>query len=276
MGQGTDMLADWDETAHAWVQHVDELSRHTRPVSEAIVQLLAPQPGEAVLELAAGTGELARELTAAVTPGGSVHCTDAAPAMVEAARRRHGTCPGLDVGLLDAEQPAVPDASVDAVVCKLGLALLARPDVAAAQCRRVLRPDGRLVVATWGPMVDNPWLTLLGVALLVNHHALPGDPSGPGGVFSLASADDLRGVLVGAGFDDVRVQTVDVPAHHPSVDELWRVRSETSGPLTRVLRRLSADDLAAVRDTCVEHAAAYRDADGTYTLPGRALVALAR
>ena len=276
MGQGTDELADWDETARAWVRHAEELGRHTRPVSEAILQLLALRPGEEVVELAAGTGELSRELAAAVVPGGSVICSDLAPRMVAAARQRHGATPGLDVRVLDAQQLPLPDDSVDAVVCKLGLALCPRPDLAAAECRRVLRRDGRLVVATWGAVVDNPWLTLLGIALLVNHRALPGDPTGPGGVFSLATADDLRGVLVGGGLDDVQVQTVDVPAHHASVDALWRLRAETSGPLTRVVRRLSADDVAAVRDTCIEHAAAYRDADGTYTLRGRALVALAR
>ena len=276
MRQDTDVLADWDETADAWARHADDLRRHTRPVSAAILELVAPRPGEEVLELAAGTGELSRELAAAVAPRGSVLCSDRAPRMVEAARRRHGATPGIDVRLLDAQQLALPDESVDAVVCKMGLALFSRPDLVAAQCRRVLRPGGRLAVSTWGAMLDNPWLTLLGIALLANGHALPGDPTGPGGVFSLPTADDLEGVLVGAGFDEVRVQTVDVPARHASPDDLWRVRSETSGPVTRVLRRLSKADAAAIRDTCLEHAAAFRDADGAYTIPGRALVALAR
>lgn len=273
---GTEVVADWDETAHAWVRHADALHRHTRPVSEAILELLALRPGEHVLELAAGTGELSRELARAVAPGGSVLCTDAAPEMVAAARQRHGACPEVEVRRLDAQQPAVPDASVDAVACKMGLMLLEHPDLAATQGRRSLRPGGRLVAATWGPMADNPWLTLLGIGLLVNGHALPGDPTGPGGVFSLATPDDLRAVLAGAGFEDVQVQAVDAPAHHASVDDLWRVRSETSGPLTRTLRQLSDAEFAAVRDACVEHAAAFRDADGSYTLPGRALVALAR
>lgn len=276
MGHDTALVADWEAVAPGWIQHREQLSEHLRPVAERMLQLLAPRPGEEVVELAAGTGELSRALARAVTPGGTVVCSDAVPAMVEAARRHCEDTPGVETRVLDLQAPDLPDDVADAVACRMGLALVEEPGRAAVECRRLLRPGGRFVVATWGSMVDNPWLTLLGIGLLTNGHPLPGDPTGPGGVFSLASPDDLHGLLSDAGFEEVHVEPVEVPDHHASFEDLWRLRAETSGPLTTVLRRLSEAEVRDVRASCAEHAARYAAADGSYTLPGRALVALAR
>lgn len=276
MGHETALVADWEAVAAAWIRRREHLSEHLRPVGERMLQLLAPRPGEVAVELAAGTGELSRALARAVAPGGKVVCSDAVPAMVDAARRHCEDTPAVETHVLDLQAPDLPDAVADAVACRMGLMLVEEPGRAATECRRILRPDGRFVAATWGPMADNPWLTLLGIGLLTNGHELPGDPIGPGGVFSLASPDDLHGLLSDAGFEEVHVEPVEVPDHHASFEDLWRVRAETSGPLTTVLRGLSAAEVRDVRASCAEHAAPYAADDGTYTLPGRALVALAR
>ena len=73
--------------------------------------------------------------------------TDFSPAMVDAARRR-GT-PGVEHRVLDMQAIDLPDASVDGVICRYGYMLVPDPALAMRETRRVLRPGGRVALATW-------------------------------------------------------------------------------------------------------------------------------
>jgi SAM-dependent methyltransferase len=273
---GDDPTATWDAVADGWERHHDALRRHTRALEERMLEVSAPAPGETVLEVAAGLGELSRTVAAQVAPGGEVICSDAAPGMVDAARR--GQHPiGLRFEVLDAHQLPLADDALDLVLCKMGLMLFADPVRAAVECRRVLQPRGRLVAATWGPAEDNPWLVVFAAAMLTHGHGPPGDPNAPGGIFSLSDPTTLTELLTIAGFADVEVETVEVPEHVESFDDYWRRRTATSGPLTVLLRHLPSDQVARIRDTCEEFAAVFRGgADGSYCFPGRALLVRAR
>ncbi len=110
------------------------------------------QPGERVLELAAGLGETGMLAAERVAPMGGVIVSDQADAMLDGARAR-----ALQLGLsniefqvLGAEWIDLPLASVDAVLCRWGYMLIADPSAALAETRRVLRPGGRLALAGVG------------------------------------------------------------------------------------------------------------------------------
>ena len=87
-------LQIWGEMASGWEARRDWLAVHTGLVNDWIVDKIDPQPGQVVLDLAAGPGELGFRFSERVGPDGRVLLTDFAPQMVEAARR-YGDARGL-------------------------------------------------------------------------------------------------------------------------------------------------------------------------------------
>lgn len=272
--RGTEEVREtWDGVSEAWDRHADELADFTAPVREALVAALELRPEDVVLELAAGTGSLSRSIAPLVR---EVRCTDLAPGMVTAAARR-ATEAGLSnvrCDVADAQDLTLPDGSVDAVVCQMGLMLMPDPQTALAGSRRVLTDGGRMAAATWGAPQDNLWIVMLGAALLQHGHTVAGDPMGPGGLFSLSTAAGLEDAFTSAGFRDVQVEPVAVQESFDTFEAYWDRHAATGGPLQRVIATLPPAEVEAVRETCRAACEGLRDGTG-YRFEGQALVASA-
>ena len=111
------------------------------------VDIARPRPGERVLDVATGSGDLAAALERRVAPGGEVWITDVNRRMLSRGRDRL-----LDAGSLapavqcDAERLPFPERSFDCVTVGFGLRNMTHKDAALAEMARVLKPGGRLVV----------------------------------------------------------------------------------------------------------------------------------
>lgn len=134
----------------------------TRPVSEWLVDRLAAQPGQTILELAAGAGETGFLAAARLGDQGRLISSDFAPQMVESATRVAAELgvTNAEFRVLDAERLELDDASVDGVICRFGYMLMAEPGRALRESRRVLRDAGRLVFSVFGEPQRNPWMTV--------------------------------------------------------------------------------------------------------------------
>jgi trans-aconitate methyltransferase len=122
----------------------DGYARHARFVAELgmpVLELLAPQPGERVLDLGCGDGVLTREL---VRRGCQVIGVDGSPEQVEAARRLR-----LDARVADAHRLDF-DAEFDAVFSNAALHWMKQPDAVIDGVWRALRPGGRFVAELGG------------------------------------------------------------------------------------------------------------------------------
>jgi demethylmenaquinone methyltransferase / 2-methoxy-6-polyprenyl-1,4-benzoquinol methylase len=108
------------------------------------MELIAVRPGERVLDVATGTGDLAFVEAAAVGPQGQVVGVDSCPAMLDVARKRQRGPVDFQEG--DAMDLRFPDASFDVVTIGFGLRNVADRGRALREFRRVLRPGGRLMV----------------------------------------------------------------------------------------------------------------------------------
>ncbi len=124
-----------------------------RPFSTVVADVARIATGQRVLDVACGTGVLARTVAARVGASGAVLGLDANPEMLAVARR-------LDRGIewIDgrAEALPLPAASVDAVVSQFGLMFFDDRVAALREMHRVLRPGGRLAVAVCDAVERSP------------------------------------------------------------------------------------------------------------------------
>src|SRR5438876_7032262 len=154
--------AVWEAMAPGWDRRHAYFEETARPVTERMLERLAPARGETILELAAGTGVVGFAAAALVGPSGRVIVSDFSEAMVKAAQRHAAELgvENVECRRLDAERLDLPDEAVDGVLCRWGYMLMADPSAALAETRRVLRRGGRLSCAVFAGPEQNPWAAL--------------------------------------------------------------------------------------------------------------------
>jgi len=275
MTKNTDPARDWSAVAAAWDASVDEVDSHSIEATAGLLDRVGVQPGERVLELAAGPGSLGATWSQLVGPTGSVELSDLAPAMVDVARRRNAAFDNVDAVVLDASAIDRPDGSFDVVACRMGLMFTPDPSAALAEVRRVLSPTGRVGALTWAGFEHNPWMTCVGMAATMNGLVSGGPPVGPGSIFSLGDPAELAALGKGAGFVDVKVEEFPVTFRADDLDAHVDMVSSLAGPLAAVFKDATFEQLAAVRRTAADLAAQYVTDDGV-EIPGRALLLFAR
>ena len=268
-------LENWQTIAAGWERRRAQIEQTTRPVTEWMVGAFDPQPGDTVLELAAGPGDVGFAAAPLLGNGGRLISSDFSSEMVEVARRR-----AAELGLrnvehrrIDAEDIPLEDDSVDGVLCRFGLMLMPDPEAVVAEMRRVLRPGGRLALAVWSTGQRNPWVTVAGRILVELGHAPPPDPDAPG-PFVLAEHERLRDLLQDGGFGAVNIEEVPLLLKYDDVDDYMAVSTETSGMLARIWRQVSDAEREVIVARLTEDFAPFA-VDGGYELAGVAVVASA-
>lgn len=270
-------LRTWDEMAPGWEERDEWMIGFTGRVNEWIVERAAPRPGQTVLDIAAGPGDLGFRVAELVGAEGTVLSTDFAPEMVEAARRI-ATSRGLDnveFHVLDAEQMDFDDDSVDAVVCRWGYMLMADPAAALRETRRVLRDGGPLAFAVWAAPDRNPWASIPAMTMVQRGHMSPPEPGMPG-IFALADPARVRTLAAGAGFAEPEVEEIAFDFRYEDFEEFWDVLISLTGPIARALRDLSEGERQASRAAIEESIAPFRAEDGSYSIPAVCLGAVTR
>jgi SAM-dependent methyltransferase len=235
-------------------------------VSEAMIAALAPGPEDVILELAGGTGELAAALAPRV---GRFIYTDFSPAMVEVAQRRG--IPGVEHRVLDMQAIDLPDASVDGVICRYGYMLVPDPALALRETRRVLRPGGRVALATWAAAAKNPWASRYG-PVLIERGLLEPPPPGEPGQFALSEPEQIEALAREAGFENVSVEEVPVDFRFKDWEDYRTVITSLAASLRETLSTLDEATRAEVDEATRARFEPFAGESG-YELPGAALVA---
>ena len=249
----------------------------TRPVSERLVTLLDPRPGEAVLDVAGGVGETGFLALERLAPGGRLVSTDGAAEMVEAARRRAAELALGDVtfAVADAQELPFETGRFDGLLCRFGVMLVPEPARAFAEIARVLRPGGRAALAVWADAERNEWATAGGRAALALGLLERPDPDAPG-PFRLAAPERLRGLVAGAGLAAAVEEEVAVEWRYASMEAWWQASLDLSRSLRALLAGLSPRDAEAVRAGAFERLRPHQAPDGSLAIPGLARVVLVR
>jgi SAM-dependent methyltransferase len=271
--------SEWGAVAAGWARRRSLFWDATRVVAERLVELLGPQPGETVVELAAGPGDTGFLALPRLRPGGRLISTDIAPEMVDAARRRAAELglvegPELAFAVEDAAALTLGDDSVDGVLCRWGLLFPPVMETAAAEIARVLRHGGRSAIAVWADPSENDWITAAGRSALelgLLDRPAPDEP----GPFRLSAPGALEAVLESGGLAVESVEDVPLTWRAGSLAEWWETVGDTSRILGQVLQRVGPDDRERIRTGAERRLASYVAEDGSVAVPSLARVALA-
>ena len=263
----------WEGAAGGWAASRDAFQRAAEPVSHWLVEAIGPQPGQTVLELAAGPGDTGLLAAERIRPDGKLISTDGAVAMVEVAKARAeelGLADFVEARPMEVEWIDMEAATVDAVLCRWGYMLVPDPETALRETRRVLRPGGRVAFAVWASAAENPWSSGRRIADLGFLEPSPPNTPGP---FALGDADLVRGLLYGAGWtDDIVIESLDFAFTATDADAWWAQQLDCSLALKGLVAELSPADHYRLRDAVDADLEQYARPDGSLRIPARTLV----
>lgn len=269
-------LEHWEEAAPGWVARQETIRRLSEPVSQWMIDAVEPQPGQRVLELAAGLGETGFRVAELVAPIGGVITSDQSEAMLDGARARASQLglSNVEFQVLNAEWIDLPLASVDAVLCRWGYMLMVDPATALRETRRVLRPGGRVALAVWDAVERNPWAALPALELRERGLAEPPAPGEPG-PFALGSEERVRELLDDAGFSSVWLDALDLCQRVASFEDFWDTTLDLSRNFHDAVLARSREEVEQIRGSLAERFAPFTAEDGSLAIPMRTLVAVA-
>ena len=242
------------------------------PIADGLVDELAVQPGERVLDIGCGRGAALRPLAEATGPTGSALGIDLAPRMVERTRDDLGGLPQVEVRVADATAPGLPPGSFDVVCASLVLFFMPDPGATLRTWAELLVPGGRIGVSTFSAQ-DDRWRQLDDVFVpYLPPEILDARTSGRTGPFG--SDEGMERLAADAGLTDVRTT-------HRTVTAVFRdaqhyLEFSWSHGQRAMWERVPEAERTRVRDTLATMVDDFREPDGTARLHQEVRYTLAR
>jgi SAM-dependent methyltransferase len=209
------------------------------PWAAMLIEQAVLQPGERVLDVACGTGVVARLAVKPVGSTGQIIGLDNDAEKLGVARSLP-LLPGVSLAWQEGNALAMPfaDASFDALLCQQGLQFFPDRPTALREMHRVLVPGGRLVLSVWGPLEQCPGYAALVGAL--EHHLGTVAASVMRAPFALGVAPEVQSLLAGELFHEVHLHTIVRTVHFASPEQFVRLEmipSHLESPLARMDER---------------------------------------
>lgn len=217
-----------------------------RPLAVDLVDLANIQIGEDVLDVACGTGIVARLAAQKTGLDGSVSGLDVNAGMLAVAKSvTHNS--SIDWYEASAEAMPLPDDSFDVVFCQMGLQFMPEKGVALQEMKRVLKPGGRILLNVPGP--NSGVFSIFSDAM--KQHISPEAAEFMNHVFSLHDVDEIQELFEKAGFQkiDIHVTTKVLRLPKPK-DFLWQYIFST--PLAPVISEANEESRMALEKEVME------------------------
>src|ERR687894_870769 len=240
------------------------------PLATNLIDIAQLRRGERVLDVACGTGVVARLAVERVGDTGTIAGVDLNPGMLAVARSVTPSDMTIEWHEASAEAMPLSDESFDVVLCQLGLQFVPDKPAALREMRRVLAPGGRLIMNVAGP--TPPPFAIADEELA--RHIGPEAAGFVRLVFSLHDPDELQNLISGAGFHDVAVWRDTKTLRLPAPEEfLWQYVQST--PLAAAVAQVDDESRAALERNVVAKWQEFTE-DGALMLSPGIVVANAR
>lgn len=243
----TAQRASWNKFAPGWKKWDELTMEFLAPHGAAIIDHLNPGGTQAVLDVAAGTGEPGLSIALKLS-GGTVTITDLSEGMLQVAREKAAAAGASNVEFQEADVTALPfgDNTFDAVSCRLGYMFF--PDMAEAtrEMARVLKPGGRMATTVWGAPEKNYWVTCM-VQNISRHIEMPTPPPGAPGMFRCARPGLMSELFEATGLKDVSESEVPGTLGLSGPEEYWEMMTEIAAPFVAALSSADEDTVSRVK-----------------------------
>ncbi len=236
-----------------------------RPAAQDLVDAAAVSAGQEVLDVGAGTGNLA---IIAASEGASVVASDLTPEMVEKGRAR-SAAEGVDVEwvVADAEDLPFEDDRFDCVASVFGAIFAPRPEVMIGELFRVVRPGNTVAFTSWGDY--GPQAEFF--AVIDRYRPLTEGVPKP----SLWGDEEVVRERLAPYANTIQAERVSIPWSFASFDEMWNGFAK-NGPLVALRQGLADETFGQIRDEVRQVAERYADSEGRVRADAEYLRTVAR
>ena len=275
MSSNRAQLAYWNgPIGHMWAEAQAKRDRDHAPMTEALLKLAAPAPGEHVLDIGCGSGTTTLRLAQAVGKHGRAVGVDISSPMLAVARRRARET-GSHAEFIEADVTDYPFAprSFDLGVSQFGVMFFADPAASLANVHAAMKESGRLAFVCWRASTENPWASIPESAakpLLPSMEPMP--PDAPGR-YAFANPDRVKSILLRAGFHAPQIEAFDARIHLGDTPEAAASSSIDAGSLARTLADADEDTRKRVREAVTARLAREMGPGGVYLMAACWLVA---
>ena len=222
------------------------------PWAARLVAAAEPKPGQGILDLACGTGIVARLTAPRLGPNGKIIGFDVNPDMLAVARAAaQADSQSIEWRQGTAEALSFADASFDLVLCQFALMFFADRPTALAEVHRVLRDGGRVFLSVWQGLDRHPFYSKLHD--VIEQHL---GTSGIGEIFALGSSNELRTLLADAGFRHVEIEPVSMTARFPNPEGFLAGEIDVDTAAIPSMQRLDTRARQALTDAIRDEMAA--------------------
>jgi SAM-dependent methyltransferase len=208
-GGNADQQTFWtDQAGPTWAAQMVAMDDQLAPVLDQLFQRAKLQSGEDVLDIGCGAGTSTLQAARFVGPSGTVLGADISATLLDVAKVRAKALGNIKFLMADAQTHAFETACYDCLISRFGVMFFNDPPAAFANMAKALRPDGRMVFATWGAIPENPYFTLPAKVAKDVIGAVPKtDPDAPG-PFAFRDPTRVNAILTAAGLADIEAQEV--------------------------------------------------------------------
>ena len=259
------------DAGQRWAQWASRTDHALSDVTKLLLARIKAQPGEVILDVGCGAGELSLLLADQLGVEGRVYGVDISPPLLAEARAREKQAVRAPHWIEADAQNAEWYRQHDAIVSRFGVMFFEDPPAAFANLAKALKAGGRMVFACWqGPEV-NPFFSELGaLARRIKTDLPPADPQAPGPM-SLADPARIRSLLESAGFADIEISDHPMQHHASHGPDALNQAIEyfmEIGPMAMVATQGTPTQQAEARVALREYLAGHQQGESV-SMPGR-------
>jgi len=270
-------LDAWETSARHWDKHRALIAQMFAPLTSGLVKEARIAIGQEVLDIGGGSGEPSLAISGIVGPTGSVMYTDPVAGMVETAQAEAGRRGLTNIHFRQCSADDLPfaDRAFDVAVGRLSAMFFVDPATTVQEALRVVRKDGCVSFAVWGPKEGNPFFSTV-TDVIDRFVEVPSqDPDAPD-AFRFAVPGKLAGILENAGAKNVIERQLNFQIKAAiSFEQFWQLRTEMSGTLREKMAGLAPAQLPTIKQAVADAARRYFES-GTMSFPAEALIVSGR